>query len=666
VHRLRDLSRRQALVAGAMVLLVVAPFASSIVRARSMHWLPSGDDALIGLRSWDVFSSNRPLLGQGSTSHLYGHEGGTSHPGPIEFYWLAVPMRLLGPAAGMILGIAVVNLAAVLVAAWVVLRRAGPRVAAWAMVLIALLLWSEGTAILTDPISSNAGGISLLALAVVAWAVVDGDIRLLPLGALFGSWVAQQHLAIVLPSATLVLFAVAGAIVVAVHRRRLRARGEAEGLDPPQLWPWVTGALALSVVLWSPVLWQQVTGSPGNLTAIAEYQRVSDTPSLGPMAAFRLAIRTAGVPPLLTRADLTGRSFVLGPLAWFEVVAGLASYAALVAVVFVAWVRRRSLALLALTTLVLAAAGTYNGSTVPNSIESFRINFYRTAFVVAWLTWLALGWAGALAVRSLLARRGQRVPSVLPRFAPALALVVMVVPTVANLTTTSYNDGRRDQDGFVAMRTMADAAVTAADEAGAQRITLVLRGKAAVLSTGQAVALELEAAGYDVVVPEQEDRFWGHRAMEQGDDPGELVLLLATGRGVAPEGVPGETIARFDMNEDLRAALDPLVEQARSDDPVASADADQLLADRFDPMSRVYVKGLLDDIAFAPEPVLTDARLLQLIADGYYEQPTFDGAQIEQLQALLPAPTVNEDDVLELRVLTRDELTDAIPSWNQE
>ena len=70
MHRLRDLSRRQALVAAALVLLVLAPFVVSLLRARSVHWIPSGDDALIGLRSWDVFSSHRPLIGQGSTTHL--------------------------------------------------------------------------------------------------------------------------------------------------------------------------------------------------------------------------------------------------------------------------------------------------------------------------------------------------------------------------------------------------------------------------------------------------------------------------------------------------------------------------------------------------------------------------------------------------------------------
>ena len=136
VHRLRDLDGRQVLVAAAMVVLVLVPFGASAVRAHHVGWLPSGDDALIGLRTHDVLTSERPVLGQPSTSHLYGHEAGTSHPGPIEFYWLAAPLRLLGPSVGMISGILVVNLAAVLVAAWVVLRRAGPTVAGWAMVLL--------------------------------------------------------------------------------------------------------------------------------------------------------------------------------------------------------------------------------------------------------------------------------------------------------------------------------------------------------------------------------------------------------------------------------------------------------------------------------------------------------------------------------------------------
>jgi hypothetical protein len=648
-----------------MVLALVAPFVASILRARSVHWLPSGDDALIGLRSWEVFSSHRPLIGQGSTTHLYGHDGGTSHPGPIQFYVLAVPMRILGPAAGMILTSAAVNLGAVLIAAWAVFRRAGAGVAAWAMVLLSLVLWSEGTAILTDPISSNAGGIPLLALAAVAWAVVDGDVRLLPLGALVGSWVAQQHLAIVVPSATLVVFASVGVVIIAVGRRRRRAADPDVAFDPRRLWPWVAGAVVVSLVLWSPVLWQQVTGRPGNLTAVAEYARTSDSPTLGWMAASRQAVRTLGFPPLLVRSDLTGRSFSVGPLGPFEVLVGLGSYALLVATVVVAWSRRRALALLALTALVLTIAGTYNGSTIPDSVEAYRINFYRWEFVVAWLAWIALGWAGALALRSLLARDGRPVPTLVVRLAPMLGVVLVAIPALVNVSTRGVDDDRRDQDGFVAMRAMSDAAIDAADDAGARRVTLVLRGRAAVLSTGQAIALQLEAAGYDVQVPEQESRFWGTRVLHEGEDPGDLALVLASGRGM-PADTPGETIARFDVNDGIRALVAPLVAQAKASDPQPGAKAEDLLAASYDGAARDYARRALTEIDESPEPILTDPGLLELIAEGYFEEPMFDQDLVRQLRAALPARTVNDDDVFELRVLPAEDLPDAIPSWNED
>ena len=656
MHRLRDLSRRQALVAAAMVALVLVPFAASAVRAAHVGWIPSGDDALIGLRAHDVVTSQRPLVGQPSTSHLYGPEAGTAHPGPIEFYWLAVPLRVLGPDVGMILGALAFNLASVLVAAWVVLRRAGPVVAGWAMVLLAGVLWSEGTAVLSDPISSNAGGLALLALAAIAWAVADGDVRLLPLGAVFASWVAQQHLAIVVPAAGLVVFAVAALVVRTVVRIR-------RGGPRPRSWPWVVGALGVVLVLWSPVLWQQLTGTDGNLTAIVHYARTSDTVPLGWFPAMRQAVRAVGFPPLLARSDLAGDTFFNGPLSILEVATALATYAALVAIVVVAWARRRTLSVLAATALVLAAAGAYNGSKVPDSVEAFRVNFYRWAFVVAWLAWLAIGWAGALAVRALLARRGDRVPAVLPRLAPALAVVLMAIPAIGAVATAGADDERRDQDGFAAMREMADAAVAEADRTGADRVTLVLRGRSAVLAAGSALTLQLEDAGHRTTVPEQRIAGWGrHRVLEPGDDPGDLVLVLVSGRGDVPDG-PGRTIARVDMNEDLRPLVAPLAKVARSQPPVVGERAEALLAERYPPEQRDYVRGVMGAIQTEPEAVLTDQEFLGLLADGYYASPRFDPEQVARLQAALPARIVNEDDVFELRVLTRAQLAEVAPDW---
>jgi len=664
VYRLRDLDRRQACLAAVFVVLLFVPFGVSMARAANLGFVPSGDDALIGLRAHDVFSDRRPLIGQPSTSHLYGPETGTSHPGPIEFYWLAAPMRVFGPSVGAIAAMAIVTLSSVLVTAWVVLRRAGPAVAAWSALLLSGVLWASGTAILTDPISSSAGGIPLLALAALAWAVAGGDFRLLPLGALFASWVLQQHLAIVVPAAAVVVFGVAGATVAGVGYWRLQRVDPPDRNDPAgteRWWPWVAGALATVFVCWSTVLWQQATGRPGNLTAIVTYAQESESASLGALAGLRQAVRAVGFPPLLMRSDLQGDDFFWGPMSAVEVFIAVLSYVALAAIVVAAWRRRRSLSLLAAVALALAAAGAVNGSKIPDSIEAFRTNFYRWSFVMAWLAWLALGWAGALAARSLLARRGRELPVALPRFAPIVAALVMVVPAIASMANASFDDERRDQYGFAAMRAMSDAAIAEAGDA--ERVTLVLRGRSSVLASGSAVALQLERTGISVVLPEQEARFWHRsRILEPGDDPGQAIFVLSTARGEVPD-TPGKIVAHVDINEDLRDVMTPLVQAAQSSDVVPSDRAEELLARDVLPDERSWAASRLASIADDPEPVLSAPVLLRLMIDGYFASPSFDRDALLELERLLPAETVNDDDVFELRVLTEAELAELVPSW---
>lgn len=669
MHRLRDLDRRQRLITAGLVALLLIPFGSSVGRAIHQAWVPSGDDALIGLRGLDVFSRHLPLVGQPSTTHLYGNKVPTSHPGPIEFYWLAIPMRLFGPAIGMILGALLSNLAGVLVAAWVVFRRSGPAVGAWALVVLGAVLWAEGTAVLTDVISSNAGGIPLLALAVLVWAVADGDLRLLPLAALFGSWVAQQHLAIVTPSAALVAFGIVGATAVGLSRRRSDADdedfvpAEAEGLAPEversaRQWPWAVAGLGVALLCWLPVIWQQLTGHPGNITAVLDYAGSSHQAKLGGAAGIRQAVRALGSPPLLVRYDLGGQDFYGAPLHPLETVVAAVGYLVLVGTVVLAWRPKRSLALLALTTLVLAAAGAYNGTTIPDSIEAFRINFYRWAFVVAWLAWITFGWLLALAVRARMP--GDRLA--LARFAPALAAVALLVPGIASAATASHDDQRRDQAGFRIMRTVNDAAVDAADGKG--RVTLVLRGQSAVLASGPSMTVALSAAGHDVVLPAVEGRFYGnHRVLRRGEDPGDLILELVTGRGSVPAG-PGKVLVHADLNTELNAALEPLAAQVRATVPTPSAQAEAILRTHYaTAKERAYVAQLLARIGVNPQAVLGERSLLGLIGEGYFETPRFDRAALATVRRELPARTVNNDDVFEVRVLTRAELAEEAPTW---
>lgn len=722
MHRLRDLDRRGRWVAVGLVALLLVPFAASVARAVHQAWLPSGDDALIGLRSLDVWSRHLPLVGQPSTSHLYGDKVSTAHPGPIEFYWLAAPVKLFGPAIGMILGSGLANLAGVAVAAWVVFRRAGPAAGAWSLVVLGGVLWSEGTALLTDPISSNAGGLPLLALAALAWAVADGDLRLLPLAAAFGSWVAQQHLAIVAPAATMVALAVAGAVLAVVAQRRGRSTSRAastepgapapapapareQGVGPTQggplvfadvdhpgsdvqadgaatvlegtgggaasrggqpraerIWPWVAGAAAVVAVCWWPVVWQQLTGHPGNITAVLDYAGASTQAKLGWAAGVRQGARALGLPPLLVRSDLGGQDFSGAPLGVAEAVAAAVGYLVLAVTVVVGWRRRRPLALLAATALVLAIGGVYNGHSIPDSIEAFRVNFYRWTFVVAWLSWIVFGWLAAIGARVLVNRQVPAPQVSWGRVGPVLAAVALFLPAVGAVATAGRDDQRRDQAGFAIMRIAADAAVAEAEGHG--RVTLVLRGSSAILASGPALTMALTAQGHDVVLPGVEARFYGsHRVLQPGDDPGDIVLQLVTGRGSVPPG-PGRVIAHEDLNRQLNVALAPLATEARRSAVRVAPGGDRLLR-RFWPKEdeRRFVRSLLAQVAQRPEAVLGDAKLLAVVADGYFTSPRFDPDRLAAAARRLPARTVNQDDVFEVRVLTRAELAEEVPSW---
>jgi len=125
VHRVRDLGPRDRLIALALGLVpLVAPVSAA---ARQFGtWSPAGDDALIEIRARDVATSQRPLIGQPSSSSLYGkRERNAAHPGPIEFYLLAPAEWLLGGGMGMLSTIAVISGASVVIAAWAVFRQLG-------------------------------------------------------------------------------------------------------------------------------------------------------------------------------------------------------------------------------------------------------------------------------------------------------------------------------------------------------------------------------------------------------------------------------------------------------------------------------------------------------------------------------------------------------------
>ena len=677
-YRLRDLDRRQRVVAALLALLLVAPFVASAARAVDSDWFPSGDDALIGLRAYDVFSSDAPLTGQPSTSHHYDPKNATAHPGPIEFYAMAIPVRAFGPQLGMLIPITLINASAILLSAWVILRRAGPRVAMWGAVVLSGIAWAQGSFELSDPISSNAGGISLVALAILAWAIVDGDVRLLPVTAFIASWVVQQHLAIVTPAASLALWAGIGVAVMLWRRydsgrarRRtggaVRAEVDGDGPGPEPVparsptviasvpdtapIPWIAGAVGVLLLCSLPMLIEQF-GPSGNMASIVSFARESDRATLGYDAGAWQALRAFSIPPMLLRSDYTGYE-LFAPISLPTAAGGIAVLVALVAVVVVARKRRPALAALATTALVLAAAGLFAGSKIPESIESGRINFYRWTFVVAVCTWIALGWAAALLVR----RYRPAVPPLLRRAAPVAAVAVMAVAAVAASTGTGPDDQRRDEAGRQPITAMGDEMVRLAR--GHDRVTVLLSGGTATASIGPAVVLRLVGEGHEVSVPNVEERFWGaNREFDADEDPG-LILQLVTRHGPILDG-SGRVALRLEFNPELNDMLPNLIEQLTAGE-VTVADTSDRTLDGFTTEERMLLQTVVSDMEERPARALMNPTVVKLLQRGLVSEPELDQDELGALLERLPGTQFNGEDTFEVRVITKDELRNSRP-----
>src|SRR3712207_4905232 len=109
------------------LVLAVLPLIYDAGRAIDGGWRPVGDEAFVAMAIHDVFGSNTPLIGMpargAEVAGLPYH-----HLGPLEFWLLAGPYRLAGgTAAGIVVGVLLLNLAAVISIGFVA-RRMGGRV----------------------------------------------------------------------------------------------------------------------------------------------------------------------------------------------------------------------------------------------------------------------------------------------------------------------------------------------------------------------------------------------------------------------------------------------------------------------------------------------------------------------------------------------------------
>jgi hypothetical protein len=585
VHRVADLDRRgrvwAGLFAAALLLAPVLAFAWA-----APDWAPEGDPSLMAVRALDVGTSRTPLVGQPSTSGFYGGDDGgrhVAHPGPLHFYLMALPVRLLGPALGMLTVSLALTGGAVLIAAWATFRQLGPVGGALGAVVLSLITFTTGASALVNPVSSNIAGYPVLCSLVLLWCLTCGDLRLLPLTTAVLSFAAQQHLSS-LPVLVVVTGAVAAVGLAALVGWR-RTRGTREGAPSWIGWRvWAGWSAAIGLVLWSPVLIQQVTGHPGNLSAMVRFAGNGDRPSLGAGAAVRQLAHTLGLPPLLGRTRLDGGWLLahVGPFTWASavVVAGAVVAAGL-------WWRgshpRR--ATLALMAGFAAVGGLVNGASVPSGMEQYRLTFYHWVFALAFFVTLVLALAVADGVGRLVARR----PPWIGTAAPALALAAIVVPAAVNPAldrpTNTLTAAYAPVERHVIERLAGD--VLAGVDTGA--VTLVYgRDDVPFIPLREALALELIDRGFAVRYPPSLRWFVDDERLADPAEADQALVLQVDDASPEPP-LAGRLVAEADLTDGFDwDAYDALA--SRAADPV-------LLGDN--PLARAALAGLA-----AREPAL--------------------------------------------------------------
>jgi hypothetical protein len=350
---------RPDLVVAAVWAIAVLPVVVAAARAIAGHWRPIGDNALVALRAHDVLTAHQPWLGTWSSASLEAGKD-LNHPGPLLFESVALPVKLFGSNAGLVVGVAIVNVLAITTVAVFAHRRAG-RTGAVVLLLGALYLeFVMGSELLFDPWNPHILILACFAMLTCAWGVAAGDRWALPVYLALGSYCVQTHLGYA--------YLVPGLLVAALVFRWLARRLELIELDGyvlrGEVW-WSIGALA---VLWAQPLVEQLFGNgEGNLSRVLG-ARGSDGLKIGPSLAARLFASVVTRPPWSARAGFTeavpntgyASAGVLKPL---DVMGGgaavvrLALGAALVVlVVVVAWRRRDGQGALGVATAVAALA----------------------------------------------------------------------------------------------------------------------------------------------------------------------------------------------------------------------------------------------------------------------------------------------------------------------
>jgi hypothetical protein len=243
----------------ALVLLPLVVSAFYLWFSVGSSYRPNTDWAIFELRARDVFD-------HGVFVGAYSRYG-WNHPGPLLFYVLAVPYKLMGSRSiSMHITALLVNGATLATITWLAFRRGRLPMVVAVLVPVSLLTHSLGADILRNPWNPYLPILPLLLLLLLCWSVAVGDLRMLPIAIGVASFAIQSHVGLALVSVAFLGLALVGIVIRGFRTDAARRRA---------FWTRVAKVVAASAgvfaVLWLPVFYGTVVQQDGNLDKLVGF-----------------------------------------------------------------------------------------------------------------------------------------------------------------------------------------------------------------------------------------------------------------------------------------------------------------------------------------------------------------------------------------------------------
>jgi hypothetical protein len=460
----RSTDRRWVLVA----LVVALPVLVLIGSLAQRTWYPTGDQAQAELRVRSL-PQDPPLVGAaGRIQDDAGRQG--NHPGPLMF-WATWPLyELLGGSSWAFeAATALVNVAWLVVAVWLVARRAGIGASAWFGIGTLVLLGGYGLDVLSQPWNPWVALLPFTVLVLSTWSVLEGD-RWLPLLAVAaGSYSLQGHIGY-LPLVVPLVGVALGWPIVAWWRSHPRPGATSWG------WP-LLGAVLLGLALWSGPIIDVATNDPHNVSKLLANFGSPDEDPIGVGRAIEAILQSVNPAGPLVQ----GGAEVEGPvLPGLVLLLGWAVVAVLVAV-------RRAQPSLTRLNLVLAAVTVLGVLAVSRIFGSLYLYVFRWIVPIAALQLFALGWG--------LARLAPPPSAVAARRWATAAVVALVTLSIGTSVRLAGQEIPYDQSSR-AESALAPAVAESLDPD--QRYLVVWDDPAYLGGLGHGLILDLERRGFEV------------------------------------------------------------------------------------------------------------------------------------------------------------------------